>query len=659
MSAVLGRETSLLRAILRWLPILISLALIGLWVGGRGINRRRKSRIGSGALYVGLVTFWLVLVAVSIVRTSRTDLGRLSLAKSFFYMGRFDQSLALLERVTDSGFCDARLVEHEIRTLIQDSDGQGSVAETILNECGSIGWYHLATFATGNGPLEISIRNQAVEMLEPYAPWHAHATGIHLALARSELRLGNWAGAEAQYEKAIGFNSLNSSAHMDSAGLSRARGDLQSAQNKLTQPHGFSRAFGLAVLSEIYAFQNEFDEARNLLERARTFAGGDSVIKIEIGNAAIRQSQGSAAAESMNAAIASRPSFGLGHWYPWGELMLGDAWLGRWVASGSNMNDASCRTAQGHQRFVADAYHKYVLLSTASALLAPEQHKNDRSFILDGIGLIRDFIGVEQTSLRERTELVRSLFDSGNIDQVISLLRATTAYYHPRTGLSELPAFETLVAESENEVAQRLRRLSEVVETLDRIEVQIRLDELSESAGFSFTDPELRRSALRVVLSDLIPYEYWWTPRESGRIFISLIKAQACSGRQREALEWAIDTFGRRALSSDVVVISAQIGAFRDLETEIRELRRVTSLEPGNFWALFELGRALRDFGEHEEAIYILNQARSLAPGFANTYFELSLTYDELGYTRTAEFLSRQAQEIEPGWHSLYANPLQ
>ena len=659
LGTVLRGGTSLVRAVLLWLPILISLALIGLWIGRRGINKSGKFPIGSGSIYVGVVTFWLVLVAVSIMRTSRTELGTLSLAKSFFYMGRFDQSLALLDRVTNSGFCDARLVEHEIRTLIQDSEGQRAAAETILDKCGSIGWYHLATFATGSGSREISIRDQAGEMLERYAPWHAHTSGIHLALARSELGQGKTEGAEAQYLKAIGFNPLNSSARLESAGLSRAKGDLQTAQSRLAQPHGFSRAFGLAVLSEIYAFQNEFDEARNLLEQARTFAGGDSVIKIEIGNAAIRQRQDSAAAESMNAAIASRPSFGLGHWYPWGELMLGDAWLGRWATEGSNMNDASCRTAQGHQRFVSNAYHKYVLLSTASALLTLEQAKNDRSLIRDGIGLIRDFIHVERSSLHERTELVTSLIESGNLDEAISLMRATTTYYHPRAGLSELPSFETLVAESEKEVGQRLRRLSDVSEILDRLEVQITTDEFSESAGLNFADPELRRSALRDVLIDLIPYEYWWTPRGTGRVSISLIKAEACSGRQREALAWAIDTFGLRALSSDVVVISAQLGAFRDLETEIRELRRVTSLEPGNFWALFELGRALRESGQHQEAIKILQQANSLAPGFANTYFELSLTYDELGYARTAEFLSRQAQEIEPGWHSLYANPLQ
>jgi tetratricopeptide (TPR) repeat protein len=579
------------------------------------------------------------------------------LAKSFFYMGRFDQSLALLGRVTDSGFCDARFIEHEIRTLVQDSAGQGAVAETILNECGSIGWYHLATLTTGSGPREVSIRDQAMEMLEPYARWHTHASGIHLALARSDLSRGNWEGAEAQYLKAIGFNPLNSSAHLESAGLSRATGDLQSAQSRLAQPHGYSRAYALAVLSEINAFQNDFDEARNLLERARTSAGGDPVISTEIGNAAIRQHQDFAAAESMNTAIASRPQFGLGHWYPYGELMLGDAWLGRWVAAGSNMDDAFCRTAEGHQRFVSDAYHKYVLLSTASALLAPEQPKNDRSLIRDGIRLIRDFISVEQRSLHERTELVTSLINSGNIDQAISLMRATTTYYHQRSGLSALPSFETLVAESEKEVWQRLRRLSDVSEILDRLEAQITTDEFSEFAGLSFADPELRRSALRDVLISLIPYEYWWTPRETGRVLISLIKAEACSGRQSEALEWAIDTFGRRALSSDVVVISAQLGAFRDFETEIRELKRVTSLEPGNYWALFELGRALRESGQHEEAIDVLRQATSLAPGFAIGYMERSLAYNELGYTKTAELLSRQAQAIEPGWHRLYANP--
>lgn len=658
LGAVLSGETSLVRVVMLWLPILISLALIGLWASSRGNNWQRKFPIGSGILYFGVVAFWSALIAVSIMRTSRTDLGRLSLAKSFFYMSRFDQSLGLLERVTDSGFCEARIIEHEIFTFVQDSEGQGAVAETILNECGSIGWYHLATSATGSGPQETSIRDQAVEMLEPYAPWHAHASGIHLALARAELSQGNLEGAEAQYLKAIGFNPLNSSARLESAGLSRAKGDLQTAQSRLAQAHGFSRAFGLAVLSEINAFQSEFDEASNLLEQARKYAGSDPGILIELGRAAIRQRQYFAAVEPINTAITSRPSFGLGHWYPWGERMLGDAWLGRWVAAGSNMNDASCRTAQGHQQFVADAYHKYVLLSTASSLIAPEQPKNDRGLIRDGINVIRDFIGVEQRSLQERTDLVRSLFDSGNIDQVISLMRATTTYYHPRSGLSEIPSFETLVAESQNEVAQRLRRLSEVVETMDRLEVQIRLDELSESAGMRFTDPELYRSELRDVLVGLIPYEYWWTPRETGRVLISLIQAEACSGRQREALEWAIETFGLRALSSDVVVISAQLGAFRDLETEIRELRKVTSLEPGNFWALFELGRALREFGEHEEAIDILKQARSLAPGFANTYFELSQTYDELGHTKTAELLARQAQEIEPGWHSLYANPL-
>lgn len=655
LGAVLSGEISLVRAVLLWLPILISLALIGLWAVRRGNNW--QGPIGSGSLYVGAVVFWSVLIAVSMMRTSRTDLGRLSLAKSFFYMGRLDQSLALLERVTESGFCEARIIEHEIFTLVQDSEGQGAAAETILNECGSIGWYHLATFATGSGPQETSIRDQAVEMLEPYAPWHAHASGIHLALARSELTRGNLESAEAQYLKAIGFNPLNASARLESAGLSRARGDLQSAQSRLAQPHGFSRAFGLAVLSEISAFQNEFDEASNLLEQARKFAGGDPGILIELGRAAIRQRQYFAAAEPMSTAIKARPSFGLGHWYPYGELLLGDAWLGRWTAEGSNMNDAFCRTAEGHQRFVSNAYHKYVLLSTASALLAPEQAENDRSFVRDGIGLIRDFINVEGNSLRERTELVTSLIESGNIDQAISLMRATTTYYHPRSGLSELPSFETLVTESEKEVEQRLRRLSDVSEILDRLEAQITTDEFSESAGLSFADPELRRSALRDVLIGLIPYEYWWTPRETGRVLISLIQAEACSGRQREALDWAIDTFGLRALSSDLVVISAQLGAFRDLETEIRELRRVTSLEPGNFWALFELGRALREFGEHDEAIDILEQARSLAPGFANTYFELSLTYDELGYTRTAEFLSRQAQEIEPGWYSLYGNP--
>jgi tetratricopeptide (TPR) repeat protein len=110
----------------------------------------------------------------------------------------------------------------------------------------------------------------------------------------------------------------------------------------------------------------------------------------------------------------------------------------------------------------------------------------------------------------------------------------------------------------------------------------------------------------------------------------------------------------------DLGIARRRAGASRDAVTSLREAMRLDAEDEAG--SGIELGRALRDLGEAENAVAAFREALARRPDCSDLWSELAVAYSELGLFAESDQAVREAIRLKPAnaaaWRTIATNAL-
>ncbi len=110
----------------------------------------------------------------------------------------------------------------------------------------------------------------------------------------------------------------------------------------------------------------------------------------------------------------------------------------------------------------------------------------------------------------------------------------------------------------------------------------------------------------------------------------------------------AIDPYVRKKMANEHAILGDQYVGLGILSEGVEQYRKALQLCPDLVDIITKLGIALRDQGEHDEAIDLLTRAERLHPAYVPAMIQLGLTYYMKGFLDLAFSKWEEARKIEP-----------